>query len=596
MNLPDASLVNGGSPKMLGFLIAFRWVTFFVGLLSLSAPKEPVIFANIQSFIIIGLVLYQLAASLFTAKGVDSKLWFAILLIADITCGSFLIFFYGIPFFLLAAFVPLLETAYFYPDATVVVAALLTVPISILLGLDLIKALNVKENLQQIVRQVAQQLILGILLVWLFSRLLKESGNVTLWQRKGVDEKQLLLKEMEELEQEREVLVRELREIQSQNIELEQREKFSRVQVERLQNESDTNLQKFFDREQELMQRLEHLGVEIEGFQSLVAAISSLYHTHALDDTLVTVVELVTKSFPCQTCVLFLVDEMDGEKRLFAEVVGSPYANMFKNFTLSIGEEAIGWAVSEGEPVLVENNELHTVSGLHFTTLLASERSCMVIPLLVEKEPVGALYLGGVDANMYSWREIDILMKLAPHLAGAIKKAQVVHQKISKSMIDETTGLFNRQYFNERLTVELKRAGRYRQPISLVLLEVDQLDIIEGKYGEPAMHSFLKEITDILRLHVRDIDVLFYLDKGCFGVLLVQAQRSNAVLIAERVRLAVDMRRFGGAMRQKVHLTVSIGVADIPEGFTGEIDLANKAEQSLSEAKAKGGNTTCFAA
>lgn len=596
MNLPDASFVNGGLHKMLGFLIAFRWVTFFVGLLSLSAPKEPVLFANIQPFIIIGLVLYQLAASLFTAKGVDSKFWFAILLIADITCGSFLIFFYGIPFFLLAAFVPLLETVYFYPDATVVVAALLTVPISILLGLDLIKALNIKENLQQIVRQVVQQLILGILLVWLFSRLLKESGNVTLWQRKGVDEKQLLLKEMEELEQEREVLVRELREIQSQNIELEQREKFSRVQVERLQNESDTNLQKFFDREQELIQRLEHLGVEIEGFQSLVAAISSLYHTHALDDTLVTVVELVTKSFPCQTCVLFLVDEIDGEKRLFAEVVGSPYANMFKNFTLSIGEEAIGWAVSEGEPVLVENNELHTVSGLHFTTLLASERSCMVIPLLVEKEPVGALYIGGVDANMYSWREIDILTKLAPHLAGAIKKAKIVQQKISKSMIDETTGLFNRQYFNERLIVELKRAGRYRQPISLVLLEVDQLDIIEGKYGEPAMHSFLKEITDILRLHVRDIDVLFYLDKGCFGVLLVQAQRNNAVLIAERIRLAVDMRRFGGAMRQKVHLTVSIGVADIPEGFTGEIDLANKAEQSLSEAKAKGGNTTCCAA
>lgn len=595
------ALEAGGSYRMLGFLITFRWVAFLVGLLSLLS-KESTLLVNLQLsgfqqiLIFTGLTFYQLAASLFTAKGVDGKFWFLILFVADITCGAFLIYFCGNSFFLMAAFVPLLETAFFYPASTVVTAAFLAIIISILLALNLLQVLNDKGGLQQFAKQVLQQLILGILMLWLFLRLFKECRDVLQWQKKGVDEKHLLLKEMEAFEHEREVLIRELREMQTQNVELEQREKFSRSQIERLQNESDSNLQKFFDREQELMHRLDTFTMEIEGFQSLIAAIGSLYRTYALDDTLVTVVELVTKSFSCQTCVLFLVDEMNGEKRLFAEAVGSPYANIFKDFNIGFGEEAVGWAVTEGEPVLVENVDLHTVNGMHFTTLLASERSCIVIPLLTEKEPVGAIYIGGVNAGMYSWREVDLLMKLAPHLAGAIKKAQIMHQKVSLAMADETTGLFNSQYFNDRLAVELKRARRYHTPLSLIFLEIDQFEYTEINYGKSVSHGFLKEITGILKIHVRDIDVSFYLEHGRFGILLVQAQKNNAVLIAERVRLAIDMRRFGLNLRQKMHLTVSVGVADVPENTTGEENLIEKAEQSLAEAKAKGGNTTCFAA
>lgn len=584
-----------GSRKMLGFLVAFRWVVFIAGLLSLT-PKEPVIFANIQSVVFIALVLYQLAASLFTIKGVDSKLTFITLLLADVACGAFLVFFYGNSFFLIAAFVPLMEVAYFYPHSIVVAAALLAIPLFIFIGLDLLKALGEKGNIQQVVRLVAQQLLLGILFLWFFIRLLQENIEISIWQKKGVQERELLHNEVETLHNDREKLIRELRELQAQKVELEQREKFSRTQMERLQLESDSNLRKFFDREQELMRRLDMLSMEIEGFQSLINAIETLYRTYNLEETLVTVVELVTKSFPCQTCVLFLADEMSGEKRLFAEVVGSPYANMFKDYNVGIGEETVGWAAKEGEPVLIENSELHTVGGMQFTTLLASEKSCMVIPLLDENEPVGALYVGGVEQSMYSWREVDLLMKLAPHLAGAIKKAQTVHKKISRSMVDDSTCLFNKVYFNNRLNVELKRAGRYKQSLSLILLEVDLFSSVHDRFGAGTTIGFLKEITDILRIHVREIDVMFYLDNGCFAILLVQAQKSNAILIAERVRLAIDMRRFGSVFKQKVHLTVSIGVADFPDNASNADELINKVKGSLQEAKSKGGNTTCFAA
>ncbi|MCB1891650.1 MAG: PAS-domain containing protein [Rhodocyclaceae bacterium] len=154
---------------------------------------------------------------------------------------------------------------------------------------------------------------------------------------------------------------------------------------------------------------------------------------------------------------------------------------------------------------------------------------------------------------------------------------------------DHLTGLLNRRAFLEATEREIRRAHRYGQSLSLLMLDVDHFKHINDSHGHPAGDEVLRRIAAACRGMLRDEDLTGRLGGEEFAVALVQAPLQAAVAVAERLRKtigALDMAHEGKVLKA----TVSIGVAE----FGGVADtlckLVSQADVQLYAAKHAGRN------
>jgi len=165
-------------------------------------------------------------------------------------------------------------------------------------------------------------------------------------------------------------------------------------------------------------------------------------------------------------------------------------------------------------------------------------------------------------------------------------------EAIERSAItDGLTGLFNRAYFESRLQRETRRARRYTQHLSLLLLDLDNFKEVNDTQGHPAGDAVLREMGRLINSCVRDIDIAARYGGEEFTVILPETRRRGAFVVAERIRAEVEkiFRRkkvFGKAIR----LTVSGGLSCYPEDAEDPSSLLSKADKALYRAKSSGKN------
>lgn len=157
---------------------------------------------------------------------------------------------------------------------------------------------------------------------------------------------------------------------------------------------------------------------------------------------------------------------------------------------------------------------------------------------------------------------------------------------------DELTGLYNHRYLQEYLRNELQRAERYTRPVSVLMVDIDHFKVINDTYGHSVGDQALKAVADILAETVRDMDIVARYGGEEFVVVLPEAELSEAIACAQRLRRAVQARKIharsvdaGVASTIDLQLTISIGVAAFPEDGQGAADLINAADTALSGAK-----------
>ena len=156
---------------------------------------------------------------------------------------------------------------------------------------------------------------------------------------------------------------------------------------------------------------------------------------------------------------------------------------------------------------------------------------------------------------------------------------------------DAKTELLNPRAFAESLEQELARAVRYRRPLSVLVADLDLLREINNTYGHLAGDTAIVGIADILRAELRDYDVPSRFGGEEFAILLPETPYAEALEIAERVRAVVADRDFlVEATSKTIHVTVSIGVASVPEHGEDATALLHQADVALYRAKASGRN------
>lgn len=199
---------------------------------------------------------------------------------------------------------------------------------------------------------------------------------------------------------------------------------------------------------------------------------------------------------------------------------------------------------------------------------------------------LGFLAIGAPQAGKSQPPSSDLL---APLLRAAAKAMEAVIL-YETSMVDETTGLYNKRYFKQALATELKRADRYQQPCTIITFDLDDFKKINDTYGHNQGDLVLKGIGDILRRNIREgIDTVARTGGEEFHLILPATSADRAVILAERVRSSIAEHRFEG-FSKPVKVTVSLGVGTYPTHATEEQTLLQIVDDAQYKAKRGGKN------
>jgi diguanylate cyclase (GGDEF)-like protein len=159
---------------------------------------------------------------------------------------------------------------------------------------------------------------------------------------------------------------------------------------------------------------------------------------------------------------------------------------------------------------------------------------------------------------------------------------------------DRLTGALGYHYVRLRLEEELERAARYTRPLSLILVDIDDLRGINDRYGRQAGDFLLSQVAALLMGGVRMVDRVGRWAGGTFAIVLPETGGGAAFGLAERMRADLAARRFGGATLPGARplvglkLTVSCGVAAAQQ-HDGR-GLVQRSHEALHRAKLRGRN------
>lgn len=183
--------------------------------------------------------------------------------------------------------------------------------------------------------------------------------------------------------------------------------------------------------------------------------------------------------------------------------------------------------------------------------------------------------------------------KLAEWLAAqagiALENARL-HEKVQRqASTDELTSLVNRRQFLEALEAELERARVFDAPLSVVIADLDDFKRVNDRYGHQAGDEALKAFGNLLRIHLREVDVAARLGGEEFAVLLPETGIELASVAAGRIRTALGGVPITVSGGERISLTASFGIAELVPGQSSD-ELLRRADSALYEAKNDGKN------
>jgi diguanylate cyclase (GGDEF)-like protein len=225
---------------------------------------------------------------------------------------------------------------------------------------------------------------------------------------------------------------------------------------------------------------------------------------------------------------------------------------------------------------------------------LTGAKSELAVPMISRGRTIGVLNAESVEVGAFSEEDEKILSILAGSAAMALENARLNKQLEDLSTTDELTGVHNYRAFCERLKEEQRRARRYDQPLSLIMVDIDWFKVCNDTYGHQAGNLVLKGIARVIRSIVRDTDVVCRYGGEEFIVILPQTVTTDAFDIGERIRSEVERTDFSDeALLPSLRVTVSIGISTYPDnGGTAE-NIVELVDKALYRAKGAGKNVVC---
>ncbi|MFZ3208970.1 MAG: sensor domain-containing diguanylate cyclase [Geobacteraceae bacterium] len=251
--------------------------------------------------------------------------------------------------------------------------------------------------------------------------------------------------------------------------------------------------------------------------------------------------------------------------------------------------------LSSGQVLFVEDTD-RTPFFKNAVALNEGIKSFICVPLVMKNLTVGILYLDDFVPRQFDRKKMKLLSVLSSFAAMSIYNAQLHKRTKLMAITDSLTGLHNHRYFQQIYTQELTRAKRYKKPLSVVMMDVDDFKKFNDTYGHYSGDLVLKAIGKIIMRTMRRIDYAFRYGGEEFILILPDTRLAGALLVAERLRELIEnetamvLDDIAGS-----GVTVSLGVACYPDSGASREELFNKVDSLLYKAKDMGKNNVYFA-
>lgn len=287
---------------------------------------------------------------------------------------------------------------------------------------------------------------------------------------------------------------------------------------------------------------------------------------------------------------------VDHERELLMPVLARErFAEEVMNHLVPFGHGLMGWVVEHAEPVLV-NDALADERAIQIPGTTPDPEAIVIVPLIAGGVVIGALNVGriGGEEIYFSQTDFEVVQLFAAQASIALRNAEVHHQVTLRADTDALTGLRNHGAFQRRLADLVDARGRAAapEPVALLMMDLDDFKAYNDILGHPAGDALLHAVSSAIASASRATDSVYRYGGDEFALILPGVEAETAVAVGERVRNAVARLTSGEA----APVTISVGVAAIPDDATDKNGLISAADTALYYGKRSGANRLVRAA
>ena len=311
--------------------------------------------------------------------------------------------------------------------------------------------------------------------------------------------------------------------------------------------------------------------------QALFEISQDLGNSLSLDETLSVLDVRLRRIIPHHSLAVWMVR---GDE-LIPEYVNGEDCRLFSSLQIPMGQGLSGWVAENGKPI-VNGNPSVEPSYLNDKTLTSALRSAVALPLEGASGTLGVLTLYHMERDAFTKDHLRLLMAIAPKIGMSIENALKFQQAESSATTDYLTSLPNARSLFLQLDAEVSRARRNNQPLTVVVLDLDELKLVNDRYGHLEGNRLLREVATGLKNNCREYDYVARMGGDEFVVLISGVKQADAEQRVEEFRhvvAGIGMQSFDKP------LSASIGVAHFPTDGADAERLLAEADRLMYQQK-----------
>jgi diguanylate cyclase (GGDEF)-like protein len=194
----------------------------------------------------------------------------------------------------------------------------------------------------------------------------------------------------------------------------------------------------------------------------------------------------------------------------------------------------------------------------------------------------------GLAGDPFLSSERKLIEELGRRLSQALERSRMQEELRRAASTDPLTGASNRRHFLEAGERELQRSRRYGHPLSVLMLDIDHFKRVNDRHGHAAGDEVLKAFVVSVQKMLREMDVLGRLGGEEFAIILPETALAEAILVAERLREAINRTAVPLSDGGTLKVTSSIGVSQCVGASEGLEECLTRADEALYRAKENG--------
>ncbi len=216
-------------------------------------------------------------------------------------------------------------------------------------------------------------------------------------------------------------------------------------------------------------------------------------------------------------------------------------------------------------------------------------KSWLGVPMISRERVEGMVFVEDYSKeDRYSEYDKILLSTLASKLAFLFENTRLEAKLDGLSLTDSLTQIANRRYLDLILEREMKRASGFSRPLSLALIEPDNIKVFSKKHRPDLGAKVLTHVARTIVKDVRDTDFFGRYTEHKFILVLPETNKNGAMTVGQRIRNTIEKERVGFKGLEKKEITVSIGIATYPYDAETLKELLENTDKALGQAQKMG--------